>query len=63
MTNANLEPLVFDVREVAAMLKLCPSTIRNMIAAGELKSIKLRDRRVVRKSDLHRFLEQATEAA
>ena len=62
MTNANLEPLVFDVREVAAMLKLSPSTIRNMISSGELKSIKLRDRRVVKKVDLHRFVE-ATEAA
>ena len=61
--TANIEPLVLDIPEVAAALKVCVGTVRNMINSGELKSAKLRDRRVVRKADLHRFLEQAVEAA
>jgi excisionase family DNA binding protein len=63
MTNRNAEPsLVLNIDEVAAALKLCRATIRNMITAGELKSIKLRDRRVVRRTDLLAFLDRAAAA-
>ena len=59
----NVEPLVYDLPEVATALRVCLGTVRNIIAAGELRSIRIRDRRFVRKADLQRFLEQATEAA
>jgi excisionase family DNA binding protein len=61
--STTIEPSVLNLRQTATALNCCIGTVRNMIAAGELKSIKLRDRRDVRKADLQRFLDQAAEAA
>ena len=45
------------VDEVAAMLKLVPQTVRNMIDRGELPAVRVGSRRVrVLRSDLDAFL-------
>jgi excisionase family DNA binding protein len=52
-----VEVMVLDVPEVARVLgNLGLGTVRSMIAKGELKSIKIRDRRFVRVEDLKEYL-------
>lgn len=49
------------VAEVAELLKLNPQTIRNWIDRGELRAVRVGERRVrVRQADLDRFLESGT---
>jgi excisionase family DNA binding protein len=45
-----------DVGEAARALRLGLSTVRAMIASGDLKSVRIGDRRLVRVEDLKTFL-------
>lgn len=40
-------PLVYTVKEAAAILRVCEATCWTMIRTGELRSIKVRGRRLV----------------
>jgi excisionase family DNA binding protein len=55
-TNETVEPLALNVGEAARASRLGESTIRAMIASGELRSIRVGDRRLVRIEDLRAFL-------
>jgi excisionase family DNA binding protein len=47
----------FTVAEVAALLKLNQQTVRNMVDRGELRAVRVGQRRVrIRRSELDRFL-------
>jgi excisionase family DNA binding protein len=58
----DLEPLVLDIPEVARALRVGVSTVRKMITAGKLKSIRLGDRHLVRVEDLRAFLAERAAA-
>lgn len=60
--KTTIEPMVLDIPEVAGALKVCVATVRNMIAAGELKSLKIRDRRFVRREHLVEYLDKQAVA-
>jgi len=61
-TKAEIEPLVYNLSEVAQALRLGLSTVRNLVASGEMKTVKLGDRRLVRVEDLRAFLEDRSAA-
>jgi excisionase family DNA binding protein len=62
MTANTLEPMVLDVGEAARALRLGPSTVRAKIATGELRSVKIGDRRLIRVEDLRAFLAERVAA-
>jgi excisionase family DNA binding protein len=47
------------LREVAAVMKLSEKTVRRLIDAGKLLSIKISGFRMVKASELQRFVDQA----
>jgi excisionase family DNA binding protein len=52
-----METEFLTVDEVAALLKLNPQTVRNMIDRGELPAVRVGSRRVrIQRSDLDEFL-------
>jgi excisionase family DNA binding protein len=62
-TKTDIEPMVFDLGSVARALGgLGLSTVRAMVASGELKSIKIRDRRFVRREHLIEYLDKHVAA-
>jgi excisionase family DNA binding protein len=52
----NFEPMVLNIPEAARALRLGEATVRAKIANGELRSVKIGDRRLVRVEDLRAFL-------
>jgi excisionase family DNA binding protein len=61
--DRDIERLVHDAPEVAYMLHLGLSSVRAMIASGELRSFTIGDRRLVRREDLMKFIEERASAA
>jgi excisionase family DNA binding protein len=58
----NLDPLL-DTNDVVRITRLGASTVRHKIASGELRSLKLGDRRLIRPEDLREFINRAVVAA
>lgn len=48
------------IREVAQFLRSSEKTVRRMIYAGQLRSLKIRGLRLVRWADLQRLIENPT---
>lgn len=48
------------IKEVADYLRMSDKTVRRMIDAGQLASVKIRGLRLIRWSDLQRMLQPAT---
>ncbi len=62
-TKTDIEPIVLDLGGVArALCGMGLSTVRAMVASGELKSIKIRDRRFVRREHLVEDLDKHVAA-
>jgi excisionase family DNA binding protein len=55
-TKPTPEPLLLSVNDSAATLNLGRSTVWEMIKSGELPSIKIRGRRLIRRADIDRLL-------
>lgn len=55
-----LTPLVLCPDDVAQLLGCSSWTVRRLIRSGQLPAIRLGRRYLIRVSDLHAFLEQAT---
>ncbi len=49
---AMTEEKIYTVKEVAAILRIAPTTVRKMIAQGEINAFRLRDEWRIRKSAL-----------
>lgn len=45
-------PLLLSVMTAAAALSVHPNTVRGLIADGEIPSVRLKNRRLIRHSDL-----------
>ncbi len=58
----NLDPLL-DTNDVVRITRLGASTVRAKLASGELPSLKLGDRQLIRPSDLRAFIKRAVVAA
>lgn len=62
MSDKNVEDIeLLDTAEAAKYLRLSKSTIAKMVSTGELKSLKITDRRLFRKSDLNQFINDQAE--
>jgi excisionase family DNA binding protein len=57
------EPLVYSLEEAADLLKVSKWTINRLIEEGEIGSILIRSRRLVRASDLTDFIDRQTMAS
>ena len=55
--------LAFDVNEAAGMLSISRRTLYELLRSGELRSIKIGSRRLVRMSDMTEFLQNHEDAA
>jgi excisionase family DNA binding protein len=52
------QPRLHSVDRVAALLSVTPRYVRTLIASGEIPSVKLGTRRLVRDEDLRAFLDR-----
>jgi excisionase family DNA binding protein len=52
----NIEPMLYDIYEVALALRLGASTVRKLVSAGEIPSIRIGNRRLIRVEDLRAFI-------
>ena len=50
--GAMLEEKIYTVKEVAALLRIAPKTVRRMIVLGELPAFKVRNEFRIREQDL-----------
>ena len=57
----SIEPLL-DVPDVARLLRAGVSTIRRMVTAGEIPSVRMGDRVLFRPSDLRQFIAERVSA-
>jgi excisionase family DNA binding protein len=62
MTITTIEPMVLDVNDDARALRLGASTVRAMLTKGELPSVRIGDRRLIRVEDLRAFLAERVAA-
>jgi excisionase family DNA binding protein len=60
-TKPAIEPLLLSVKDCAALLGLGRSTVWEMVRSGELQSIRIRDRRLIKRADLELFLNKAAQ--
>lgn len=56
------EKLALSVEEAARLISVCPKTIFNLIARGELQGRKIGSRTVILLPDLQKFLETRERA-
>jgi excisionase family DNA binding protein len=49
------------IKEVAEFLRMSDKTVRRMIDAGQLASVKIRGLRLIRWSDLQKMLQPSTQ--
>jgi excisionase family DNA binding protein len=56
---AHADPLL-RISEVAQYLRSSDKTVRRLITAGQLRSIKVRGLRLIRSSDLNSLIQSAT---
>jgi putative molybdopterin biosynthesis protein len=52
--------MVYTLEEVADILKVSVSTVRNLIKRGELKTVRVGVQLRVKKEELDRFLNQSS---
>jgi excisionase family DNA binding protein len=57
-SDAGSEDLLYTLEEAANRLKVSKWTVYRLIETGDLKSITIRSRRVVRASDIANFIER-----
>jgi len=65
-TNDNVETahrLAYSVEEAGQMIGLCRRTIYELMTSGQLRSVKIGRRRLVRHTDLVEFLARLEPAA
>jgi excisionase family DNA binding protein len=55
--------LLVDRIEAARILGVCGNTVSNLIARGELPSLKIGARRLIDVNDIHRFIDSRKEVA
>ena len=60
-TGAMTEEKIYTVKEIAAILRINPRTVRRMIVLGELEAIKIRDEYRIRQSALDAVLQKKPE--
>jgi excisionase family DNA binding protein len=60
-TGTMTEEKIYTVKEIAAILRINPRTVRRMIALGELEAIKIRDEFRIRQSALDAVLQKKPE--
>jgi excisionase family DNA binding protein len=60
-TRPATAPLLLSVKDCAALLGLGRATVWEMVRSGEMPSIKIRDRRLIRRADLELFLKEAAQ--
>jgi excisionase family DNA binding protein len=58
-----VERLLLDTNDVAYALHIGLSSARGLMARGELPSLRVGDRRLVRREDLMKFIEERATAA
>lgn len=51
-------PKLLEIDQVAERLALSERSVRSLVSTGELASVKVRRRRLVRRKDLERFVEE-----
>lgn len=56
-----MEPTVYTLDEVAEILKVSRSTVRNLIRRGELRPVKIGNSVRVTAEELHRILHREPE--
>lgn len=61
--SPDVQPLLADVREVAAALHISPTYTRQLIASGDLPHLKIGRRVLVRWSDVHAYVDNHGERA
>jgi excisionase family DNA binding protein len=59
--TANPAPLLYGIRETAQVLSISDRLVRRWIASGELPSVRLGGRRLVRHDDLEEFIAARVE--
>mgnify|MGYP006273451363 CR=1 FL=1 len=55
------KPQLLSVKSASQMLGVCLATVWNMIASGEIHSVKIRDRRLIPVSEIHRLSAAGTK--
>jgi len=58
-----LEPRLLSVEDAGAYLAISPWTVRDLIGRGELNSVRIGRRVLLRREDLDRFIEIQTRQA
>ena len=58
MVTAAFEPIAYGVKDSAKLLGVCPGTVRNLIKDGDLPSVRVRDRVLIRKESLEKLLQE-----
>jgi excisionase family DNA binding protein len=53
---------LFDIMDVAGAIGACRSTVREILATGQLKAVKLGGKTKIRRSELERFIAALPEA-
>jgi len=62
-TGRSSERLAYSVEEAGRMIGISKRMLYELIRTGELRSVKIRTRRLVRHVDLERYLASLDEAA
>ena len=50
------EPLVYDIKQAAAALNICPKTVRRLLARGKLTSCKVLRKVLIPRTQIEAFL-------
>ena len=58
-----MQKLLYEVPDLVEILSLCRATIFNLIAKGEIESVKVGSRRLVTEAQLSRFVAKLEENA
>lgn len=56
------DPLLFSVKDVSTKCKIHPNTVWKLVWSGQLPSLRIGRRRLISRSSLERFIEEAERA-